>query len=101
MTADPVHGDPDLPDFDDVARALDKHVEEKGPFAIELNAAMAFMVISQIQVAIRHPENSGASAQFAVDFAHLLTQQLPEIAQTVVAAGWDVRQDVPVGEDDG
>lgn len=59
--------------------------------------ARAFMLIAQIQLALRHPHNNGSSAVFAREMADNLTKlvchYVPEAAD-LIAQGWDQAYDV-------
>jgi hypothetical protein len=73
-------------------------------FEVSLSASTAVTVISQIQLALRHPGNNGPSAQHARGFARalqdLLAEQDPEIGR-YLERGWHSVFDVPrqVAED--
>lgn len=99
MPGEPFHGDPALPDYNDVARELERDSQENPPFAIEMTAAMAFMVIAAIQVASRHPESKGRLAQSTTDFARVLAMELPPLARQAAEAGFLPEHDAPTGED--
>jgi hypothetical protein len=59
---------------------------------IELDAFQAFALVGQIQLALRHPENTGVVADLARRIADELSSTLiaivPEIAPLIIAAGW-------------
>jgi hypothetical protein len=59
---------------------------------------MAVTLIAQLQLALRHPSNTGPSADQARYFAAYLINQLnpPEALSKLLNAGWDPNQDVIV-----
>jgi hypothetical protein len=69
------------------------------PAIIELatTPARAFMMIAQLQLALRHPHNTGSSAVFAREMADNLTKvvchYVPEAAE-LIAQGWEPAYDV-------
>jgi hypothetical protein len=58
--------------------------------------ARAFMMIAQLQLALRHPYNTGSSAAFAKEMAENLAKvvchYVPEAAE-LIAQGWDESYD--------
>jgi hypothetical protein len=56
-----------------------------------------FVLLSQLQLALRHPGNTGASAliarQIAENMADILCQYVPE-ARELIEMGWDDAHDV-------
>lgn len=64
---------------------------------VELTFAEAFTLIANIQLALRHPNNTGASAEIAREAARKLQRELsinPVIYQ-VAEMGWDRSKDLP------
>jgi len=59
--------------------------------------ARAFMLIAQLQLALRHPRNTGSSAAMTREIADNLTDlvchYVPEAAE-LIAQGWDEAYDV-------
>lgn len=59
--------------------------------------ARAFILIAQLQLALRHPGNTGSSAALARDFAENLTKAvchfIPE-AKALIEQGWDSAYDI-------
>ena len=59
--------------------------------------ARAFILVSQLQLALRHPHNQGASAAFTRQIANNLTDAIchyiPE-ARELIEQGWDSAYDV-------
>ena len=78
----------DLPPVETVARDLAAQGEEVGNIVVQVGPTEAFMLIGQLQLALRHPSNVGESAAMIHDFIGELTKHLPASAQTVVAHGW-------------
>ncbi len=83
----------DLPDMTVVAADLDALRSERGPILLELDVFAAFCLVGQVQLALRHPNNFGLSAETAAQFARNLSDHLPESAKAVIAAGWDPKND--------
>lgn len=65
-------------------------------FALTIETAVA--IVAEIQLALRHPDNHGHSADIAFDFARTLQAQLEPagpMVRAVLEAGWDAKQDQP------
>ncbi len=77
----------DLPDFDDVLDAL----LTMPPMSLALTGFEAFMLISHLQLALRHPGNKGPCAEMATQLVrtlqHLLSEHDPCIG-VVIEASW-------------
>ena len=74
----------------------DKEIIEK-KVVIETNAITALCIISQIQLACRHPGNTGISRQTGEAFARELQQQLSELVpdwSVVLEMGWNPDYDM-------
>jgi hypothetical protein len=82
-----------LPPFDDVLEAL----QIRPPITWQLSALQGWIVLTQLQLALRHPHNTGASAQLVRELAQALQDAVaPDGAlAALAAAGWDPAQDVP------
>ncbi len=65
---------------------------------LELDGCAAFAVLSQLQLAFRHPDNHGSARRLAEGVAREIEAALaaagPEAAR-VCAAGWPADEDVP------
>jgi len=67
------------------------------PVQLRIRPWVAFIILTQLQLALRHPENRGVSASIAQDFARL---QLEPIAgatpalRELIKLGWDPNHDV-------
>ena len=92
---------PELPEMAVVAADLQRQTDAQGRITVALDPYMAFCVIAQIQLASRHPENTGRSLEVACQFAAELAKGLPESARQVVAAGWSPENDVDVDAETG
>ena len=85
---------------DELRRALELELEalkDKGAdIVLHLTPVQAFMLIGQIQLALRHPSNRGISAAIAEDLAHMLERILsehgPALAE-LIARGWNAELD--------
>ena len=83
---------PDFPTFADEMKAL---CERKQTITLKLTALDAWAILSQIQLASRHPENTGPTRNIAERIARQLQEQIattPALAQTA-EAGWDPEYD--------
>lgn len=72
-------------------------------WSVTIEAYTAFILISQLQLAARHPENTGPAANLAKGFAVNLAQIFNSIDPRIVAIidkGWDPNFDIPRGEYD-
>lgn len=71
------------------------------PLQITITAVEAFIIMSQLQLASRHPANTGPSANIAHRFARTLQQAvcLTPNLQAVAEAGWNPAFDVPTEPD--
>jgi hypothetical protein len=60
---------------------------------IDLNAAETLMLISQLQLALKHPDNTGPAARYARQLAKKLCREFPATrwpaTAQVLAAGWE------------
>lgn len=69
-----------------------------GGIKVGLNIVTAIAIVAQIQLASRHPDNTGPGAQIAFDFARTLQAQLEPagpMVKAVLESGWDSQQDQP------
>lgn len=78
-------------DFEqEIARDLEQLTHNREMIKVELTPAMAFMLLAQLQLALRHHSNTGAAADFARAFAHSLQERIsttPALAELCVR-GW-------------
>lgn len=86
-------GDGPLPSMEDLAAELRRQHEEAGNLSLELTPFEALCLIGQLQLAARHPANSGFSRDTGVRAAQALTSALRPLARAVAAAGWDPARD--------
>lgn len=67
------------------------------PIQLEIDAVQALTIVSQIQLALRHPENQNDSSAIARSLAQqvggLLSQFDPELAK-LIEAGWNPERDL-------
>jgi hypothetical protein len=64
------------------------------PLHLELDAAVAFQLVSTIQLACRHPNFLGPTRETIEALARSIAEQFPAELQAVIAAGWDPERDV-------
>lgn len=69
---------------------------------LTLNAADAFVLISQLQLALRHPDNQGRSAIIARKIVERLRSVLAQgrpAVEEIIRRGYDPQHDVKVRHD--
>jgi hypothetical protein len=67
-------------------------------FTLTLQPAQAWMLLGQLQLALRHPDNRGAPAEMAFSIAKQLEAYVSQGGPTVAmiaAFGWQPKLDVP------
>jgi hypothetical protein len=70
--------------------------KEKVVLPIMLSPIKAMTIVSQIQLALRHPDNQGPGAALARHIALEITNDLTEVHpdfEKLLAMGWDPRYD--------
>lgn len=67
---------------------------------LEMGAAEALILLSQLQLALRHPANQGPGAAFVRDMTTRIEAHLGATPglRWLIARGWDPSYDVPAGE---
>jgi len=67
------------------------------PIQVVITAPEAFAILAQLQLASRHPANTGATATIARRFARALQQAIAitPTLRTLAEAGWNPACDVP------
>jgi len=73
--------------------ALAQLMEGAGPVQVELGPGYAFILIAQLQLALRHPGNTGIPAGIAREVINGLRMQLPVAAQPLIDMGFDPQFD--------
>lgn len=71
------------------------------PFILETDIITAWALLAQIQLALRHPKNTGSASKIAVKIAHEIIDKVapPGTARREVAEmGWNKQYDTPSGE---
>lgn len=85
---------PATPDDAAQKRATEDAVRAWGagpPLTLSVGRHLGFVLLGQLQLALRHPMNTGNSAEAAEGFARYLQDQLelpPDLA-VIAAAGWN------------
>lgn len=67
---------------------LDKHE----PLQLELKPSTVLLLVAQLQLALRHPQNTGPSAVRMRELAHWLEEQIERLEpdlQPILELGWD------------
>lgn len=74
-------------------------LEERGPVTLEMHATTAWILLSHLQLALRHPANTGPLAMLGRDLARSLRDRLaPSGAlREVFDRGWNPAFDVEAG----
>lgn len=66
------------------------------PFILQTDALTAWCILSHLQLALRHPDNTGPTAQTAREVAEQIIATLTEpgtALRQVAEMGWDARYD--------
>jgi hypothetical protein len=69
--------------------------EDKQPVILELTKKQAWMLMCEVQLALRHPNNNGPSAKVSKEVAELLQEQIattPALAE-LARRGWETKYD--------
>lgn len=88
-----------MPDFERIGKLMEK----AQPLEMAILPFRAFVLVGQIQLALRHPENRGPSAEIARDMAVRLQALLGQIDPAIAEAlehGWHPEFDVSAEEFD-
>lgn len=74
-------------------------LRDEPPIHLEVNRLSAWMLMAQLQLALRHPENDGPCADAARDFAVSLQKAvaMTPTLRAVAERGWDPNYDLPAG----
>jgi hypothetical protein len=68
-----------------------EQLEDAEPILLQITADGAFMLLAQLQLALRHPANRGETAEvikhLAVELQQRIVERVPEV-QSVLDAGW-------------
>jgi len=78
--------------LDDLAIEEIRKLAGQPSIPLELQPLHAFFLIAQLQLALRHPHNTGRPAEFARDFIAVLHAQIaPEgsVVDRIIQAGFD------------
>ncbi len=65
-------------------------LQSKPPITITLSAVEAWVLMSQLQLALRHPKNKGSSAAIVMKIAQNLQDELAitDVLKEVAEMGW-------------
>jgi len=68
-----------------------KELDAKGVIELTMSPIEAWIIFSQLQLALRHPGNNGEGREIAVDFARKLQAivAVTPALRTVAEMGWD------------
>ena len=70
------------------------------PAVIETDRLTLFMLVAQVQMAMRHPQNQGPSRERVEGFCRDLGAALApagSAAARIIEMGWDPTEDIPFG----
>jgi len=85
----------DVPDFEDVNIELEALRDDPQPVALTIGKVAAWVLLGQLQLALRHPENNGPSSEIARQIAMSIQEAIcpdPDSALARVAElGWEKR----------
>lgn len=76
------------------AAALAKLLKGESNLKVTLTPAEVCVLISHVQLALRHPENTGPSSQIAEGVIRNWIKKLPVAAQPYMEAGFDPAMDL-------
>lgn len=85
------------PNFNRIGQLLD----QAQPLEMAIMPFRAFVLVAQLQLALRHPDNQGSSAEIARDIATRLQTLLGQIDPAIAEAleqGWNPEFDVTRAE---
>lgn len=79
-----------------IIKEMQKHLASSTMVHFKINVPMAMVVVSQLQIASRHPHNAGTSVELSLSFAKMLIEKMPFNSQmvTLLNRGFDPSQDV-------
>lgn len=66
------------------------------PIVVELSPTLANLLVAELQLALRHPQNNGVTADLIETFARSLSEKLYELRpelREVLELGWDPEYD--------
>lgn len=90
-----------LPFNEDEQRQALRELITRPPIPVEIDPPVAMILIGQLQLAIRHPQNTGTSAAYAREFIEALRSRICEpgsVLDALITAGFDPDYDVPADE---
>jgi hypothetical protein len=83
---------PPMRQLEDLVMAELHEMSEKPPIQVEMSGILAYMLISQCQIAARHPNNVGPSRDQVRDFLESLESQICKPGSAVavtIEMGWN------------
>lgn len=81
-----------LPDFEQIGRSL----KSAQPLEMYILPFRAYVLVGQLQLALRHPQNTGPGSNIAREIAHNLQERLSEINPAIAQSlehGWNPQLD--------
>ena len=89
------------PELKKIAELLEELKEI--PIRLDIDGLFAFQIITQIQLALRHPQNRGETSdrtrKFAIDLQNGIVDRVPEI-KSILDKGWHPEWDVDLKNDE-
>jgi hypothetical protein len=84
----------DRPDLEAAADEL-RRTDALPPLVLTMTRAEALQLVAQLQLALRHPKNTGRSAQWTREFARRFEKSFEGFpaVQKLIAAGWNPESD--------
>jgi hypothetical protein len=90
------------PEFTQAIMQELKRLQGAPPIPLMVDPLAAFFILSHLQLALRHPQTTGASSQSVRQFVEQLAERVcgeSEVLRKMVQSGWDedfdVVQDAP------
>lgn len=77
------------------ARELNEALQGVGELALILEPYELIVLISHVQLALRHPQANGPASQLAERITRRLIESLPEAARSHMLAGFEPKYDLP------
>ena len=81
--------------YQNFSKEFDALMSDKQPVILEMSKLQAWVLLCQIQLALRHPKNIGPTSKLVKDLALELQNKIattPALA-TVAGRGWDTKFD--------
>jgi hypothetical protein len=96
--------DDGMPELEEVNAELEELKDDPQPVLLQMDKVSAWVLLTHLQLALRHPENNGPTAQIARNIALSIQEALcadPESALARMArAGWKEKRIITMMNDE-